>query len=134
MEKKYIVVVLIIALVAGLASAIYLYQIMNPPLEYYPPIEQLTFTSFAWGTNNAYFNMTVKNTLTVDSDPETAIATVQVNGEWVEPDTPALPYTLPRGQQVTIKITRTFISGTHYNFTIRTAWGDKFGPYTQTAP
>jgi hypothetical protein len=95
---------------------------------------ELTFTSYAWGTNNAYFNMTVKNTLTTQSVPETSIAAVRVNDELVRPDIPVLPYALPRGQQVTIKVTGTFISGTHYNFAILTSEGDKFGLYTQTAP
>jgi len=136
MEKKYIAVVSIIALIVGLASAIYLYQIMNPPLIFdHMKTEELTFTSYAWGTNNSYFNMTVKNTSPTNSDQETAIALVRINnGEWVTPDTPVLPYTLPRGQEVTIKVISTFSSGTQYNFTVLTAQGNKFGPYTKTAP
>jgi hypothetical protein len=136
MEKKYIAIISIIVSITGLASAIYLYQIMNPPLTFYPmKTEELTFTSYAWGTNNAYFNMTVKNTSPTNSSQETAIALVRINnGEWITPDTPVLPYALPRGQQVTIKVTSTFSSGMQYNFTVLTAQGNKFGPYTKTAP
>jgi hypothetical protein len=91
------------------------------------------FTYFAWGHNNAYCNMAVLNA-SPDSVPDLSIAQVQVDGKAVTPNTPALPHTLPKGQQLTIKVTSMFMSGRQYQFSVITSWGNRFTYALQTAP
>jgi len=96
--------------------------------------EQITFTSFTWGSSNAYALMTVKNTGTTDL----SISAVKIDTATPATLSPSLgtPYLLTKGSAVTFNMTRTggFSSGISYEFTVTTAKGNTFGPYTKTAP
>jgi len=100
--------------------------------------EQITYTNFVWGTNNANCAVTIKNTGSTDL----SIASVKIDGTAVTPTsftpTGSLPYLLQKGNSVTINMTRVggaaFASGVSYEFMVTTAKGNSFGPYTKTAP
>jgi len=95
--------------------------------------EQVTFTNFSWGANNAYAVITVKNTGTSDL----SISAVKIDGAAPATITPSLasPYLLAKGTSMTFNMTRTggFTSGVSYEFTVTTSKGNSFGPYTRTA-
>ena len=139
MEKKYKTLIYIIACLSGLAMGIAIVSLtyfhawwFNPPVfePGWTTMEQLQFTSYAWVTNNTYCNITVKNIGPLNS----SIAQIQVNGKSVTPNTPALPYALAKGQQVIIKVTSAFNSGTQYTFWGVTTKGNQFGPLSLTPP
>jgi cell division protein FtsB len=101
--------------------------------------EQITYTSYAWGANDAYLNLTVKNTgsvdlsitqVQIDFSPQTSGVMFYYSGG----STASIPYALTKGNSVTIKIVYTFTSGAPYNVIVITAKGNQFGPYTLTAP
>ena len=96
--------------------------------------EQLQFTNYAWGTNNANYAMTVKNS----GSSDLSIQEVRVDGNLVPPtnvtaDNPDFPL-LTKGSLVTLNITMAYSHGIQYEFTIVTAKGNIFGPYIRTAP
>jgi flagellin-like protein len=95
--------------------------------------EQITFTNFVWGTNNANAVITVKNTGTSDL----SISALKIDGAAPASINPALgsPYLLAKGNSVAFNATRTsgFVSGVSYEFTVTTSKGNSFGPYTRTA-
>jgi hypothetical protein len=141
MEKKYKAIIYIIACLSGLtlgtaiASSAFFNSLISswfgPSIQpFHFTTEQLTITSYAWGTSNAYINMTVKNTSSLNS----SIVQIQVNSQSVTPKAPALPYALAQGQQVIIKVISTFDSGTQYSFAIVTAKGNQFEGSPVTAP
>jgi flagellin-like protein len=96
--------------------------------------EQITFTVFVWGANNANAQITVKNTGTSDL----SIQAVRIDGAAPASVDPSLtpPYVLSKGNSVTFTLTRAggFISGTSYEFEVLTSKGNIFGPYARTAP
>jgi len=97
--------------------------------------EQLQFTNYAWGTSNATYAMTVKNS----GSSDLSIQEVRVDGNIITAVTadPATPYPLlTKGSLVTLNITMTggFSHGIQYEFTVVTAKGNIFGPYIRTAP
>jgi flagellin-like protein len=93
--------------------------------------EQVTYTSYLWGKNDANITLTVKNTgpstLTLANvEQDGATANYKVNG--------TSTLLMPKGSFGKIVITYTFVSGIEYNFMVVTAKGHQFGPYTLTAP
>ncbi|MBE0512941.1 hypothetical protein IBX38_07815 [Candidatus Bathyarchaeota archaeon] len=91
--------------------------------------EELTFTSYTWGTNNTYIEITVKNT----GSGALTISQVQVGGVAAD-DVTITPSALEPGDPATIRITQSFTSGVKYEFAVITAKGNTFGPYIKTAP
>jgi flagellin-like protein len=98
--------------------------------------EQITFTNYQWGTNDAYFLFTVKNTGSTDL----TIQEARIDG--VAPSdhnctTAGVPgVALTKGLSTTINVTRSsaFTSGVQYEFTVITSKGNTFGPYVKSAP
>ena len=94
--------------------------------------EQLQFTNYAWGTSNANYAMTVKNS----GSSDLSIQEVRVDGNLITTvtvDNPDYPL-LTKGSLVTLNITMTYVHGVQYEFTVVTAKGNIFGPYIRTAP
>jgi len=97
--------------------------------------EQLQFTGYEWGANNANITITVKNT----GSGKVTISDVKIgetsvtNSSWTGP-------TLNPGQNATILINASdfpdgsISSGTLYEFYIITASGNTFGPFSKRAP
>jgi flagellin-like protein len=96
--------------------------------------EQLTFSDYNWGTDNANFVLEVKNTGTADL----SIAEIRVDGEAAQSVSPTLstPHTIVKGNSTAFTVTpaTAFESGITYEFTVFTAKGNQFGPYIKTAP
>jgi len=91
--------------------------------------EELTFTSYTWGTDNANITLVVQNT----GSGALTISAVQVGG--VEASSYTItPAALEPGDSSTIVITQAFTSGVKYEFAVVTAKGNAFGPYIKTAP
>jgi flagellin-like protein len=96
--------------------------------------EQMAFTNYVWGANITSIAITVKNT----GSSDLAIQDVRLDGNSVPNSlTNLVPYSLPKGANVTITVTPTdplFDHGVQYEFTVITAKGNTFGPYIKTAP
>ena len=94
--------------------------------------EQITFTNYQWGANDAYFLLTIKNT----GSSDLTIQEVRIDGATPASNNVSLPHTLTKGSTITFNLTRTdgFTSGVSYEFTVITAKGNTFGPYVKTAP
>ncbi|MCW3985303.1 MAG: hypothetical protein NWE91_02700 [Candidatus Bathyarchaeota archaeon] len=94
--------------------------------------EELSFTSYTWGTNNAYCLIQIKNT----GSSDLSISEVRVNDVACADDGITTPHTLEPGSTVTLTVTRTggYTSGVKYEFKVVTAKGNTFGPYIRTAP
>jgi flagellin-like protein len=98
--------------------------------------EGITFTSYTWatpsGTSIPWVVISVKNTGASDLSisqvlvDNAAVATTNI--------TSYLPYSLSKGSEVAINITKTFTRGVPYGFSVMTSKGHEFGPYQQTAP
>lgn len=99
--------------------------------------EEITFTGHTWATDRSTIDITVKNTgtsaLTI-SEVRVSDATNSSAG-WT--GTTALG----AGESTTLTITGSayldttgFVSGTKYAFQVITTKGNRFGPYTTTAP
>ena len=93
--------------------------------------EQITYTSYIWGTGDKNITLTVENTgpatLTINNvEQDGATANYKING--------TSTLLMPKGSFGKIVITYTFVSGIEYNFMVVTAKGHQFGPYTLTAP
>jgi flagellin-like protein len=108
--------------------------------------EQLTFTSYTWGTPSpaTIFNFTVKNTgatsltltdVRIDGDAA-ASACYKSTDLWIN-FTSGTTVPIAKGDSVQFGVTRTggnFTSGIQYEFTVITAKGNIFGPYIKSAP
>jgi len=94
--------------------------------------EELAFTNYGWGANNAYILISVKNTGSAD----VTISEVRINDVACADDGITTPYSLTAGSSVTLNVTRTggYTSGVKYEFKVVTAKGNSFGPYIKTAP
>jgi flagellin-like protein len=96
--------------------------------------EQVIFTSSAWGspsgTTIPSFLFKVKNTGSADL----SFAEIRVDDVAVTTHNVTLPYSLTKGTDVAINITKTFTRGAAYRFSVTTSKGNTFGPYTATAP
>jgi flagellin-like protein len=91
--------------------------------------EEVTYTSYSWGANNANITLVVQNT----GSGALTLSAVQVGG--VAVDSPSItPAALEPGDSSTIVVTQAFTSGIKYEFTVITAKGNAFGPYIKTAP
>ena len=91
--------------------------------------EEVTYTSYSWGANNANVTLVVQNT----GSGALTLATVQVGGVAASSAT-ITPAALEPGDSSTIVVTQAFTSGIKYEFTVITAKGNAFGPYIKTAP
>jgi len=95
--------------------------------------EGVTFTGYAWaspsGTTIPSIVVKVKNTGASDL----SISEVRVDTE-VASTNLTLPYSLTKGSEVAITITKTFTRGIQYGFIVWTSRGHEFGPFTLTAP
>ena len=91
--------------------------------------EEVTYTSYSWGANNANVTLVVQNT----GSGALTLATVQVGGV-ADSSATITPAALEPGDSSTIVVTRAFTSGIKYEFTVITAKGNAFGPYIKTAP
>jgi len=109
--------------------------------------EQITYTNYVWdnvGTPNQWFIFTVKNTGSSDLSVQdvridsVAAATITYSATGSAPWTTfSPPQLLTKGSSVSFNVTRTggvFTSGVNYEFTVLTAKGNTFGPYTKQAP
>jgi len=108
--------------------------------------EQLTFTNYQWDTTPpvGWFIFTVKNTgpidLTIQEVRIDSIAPASTgysttgSAPWTTLTSSG--YLLTKGSSVSFNVTRTgnYASGVPYEFTVHTAKGNTFGPYTKTAP
>jgi flagellin-like protein len=94
--------------------------------------EEMSFTNYEWGANNANCQIEVKNT----GSSDLSIAEVRVNDVIAADDGITTPHTLAPGATVSLTITRTgnYTSGVKYEFKVITAKGNTFGPYIRTAP
>jgi len=95
--------------------------------------EQLSFTNYTWGTNDANINITVRNS----GSSDLSIQEVRIDGNTptgVVTPSLATPYPLIKGNSVTLNITSTYSPGVQYEFTVITTKGNIFGPYIKTAP
>jgi len=89
--------------------------------------EQMTFTNSVMTNTTATF--TVRN----PGSSDLSIQEVRVDGN-VYSTNMTTPYPLPKGALVTILVTKTWIPGVQYEFTVITAKGNTFGPLVKTAP
>ena len=89
--------------------------------------EQLSFTNSAIGTADA--NLTVRNI----GSSDLSIQEVRVDGN-VYSTNMTTPYPLAKGALVTILVTKTWIPGVQYEFTVITTKGNTFGPLIKIAP
>jgi flagellin-like protein len=109
--------------------------------------EQLTFTSYTWGTSPANNNFTfaTKNTgsqsltisdVRVDGAAAASIYYKKNTGAWTLYTSGTDTVTADKGDTVQFGVTRTgnFTSGIQYEFTVITAKGNIFGPYIKSAP
>jgi flagellin-like protein len=99
--------------------------------------EQLTYTSYLWGSGDKNVTLTVENTgpatlsiANVEVDGSAATS-VKINGATF---TSSSPVQVVKGSSATIVISQTFTSGVEYSFMVVTAKGNQFGPYPLTAP
>jgi len=98
--------------------------------------EELSFTGYTWDSTSPYtwIQITVKNTGSSDM----SISEVRINDQTAGGAGQTLPYSLAAGSSVTFNVTRSgsaaYTSGVKYEFTVITAKGNTFGPYTKTAP
>jgi len=98
--------------------------------------EQITYTNYQWDNTGTieWFYFTVKNT----GSSDLSISSVRIDSVAAASVNPSLstPYLLTKGSSVSFNVTRTgnFASGVSYEFTVLTAKGNTFGPYTKTAP
>ena len=133
MEKKYIAIVSIIALSAGLASAVYLYQILNPPFYgSFLKTEELQIISVTFPTSNS----------AVISITDTGASTLTIQYVTINDVVKTLAYggsigtdgSLAKDQGGTLPISSwTWTAGNKYTFAIITTSGNKF-TYTAVAP
>jgi flagellin-like protein len=105
--------------------------------------EQLTYTNYVWDSQGRWFVFTVKNAGSSDlSIQDVRIDSVSASSPrysttgsapWT---TFTAPLSLTKGSSVSFNLTRTgnFASGVNYEFTVLTAKGNTFGPYTKQAP
>jgi len=99
--------------------------------------EELQFVSRAWGTNNAYIDLTVKNTGT----SPLSMSKVEVNNvniltfdfDTTTAGNQTTATSLDGGASKTVRIWSTYTSGNKYDWTIITATNNKY-TYTTTAP
>jgi flagellin-like protein len=107
--------------------------------------EQLTFTSYAWGTSSANFDFIVKNTgattvtlqdVRIDGNAASSVAYKNSTSQWVTFTVGTTTLTMIKGDTVEFNVTRTngFTSGIQYEFAVITAKGNTFGPFIKTAP
>jgi flagellin-like protein len=98
--------------------------------------EELKILSHTWGSNNAYIDLTVKNT----GSASLTMSSVRVNDAvvtTVDFDTGTAgnqtSQTVAAGASYTVRIWSSYTSGTKYEFAILTAAGNKY-TYVTTAP
>jgi len=106
--------------------------------------EQLSFTSYTWNLPSTYFNFTVKNTgagaLTIQDvridgvTPPTIWYLDNGTSTWAPFTVGTTTVLMDKGAVVSFGVTKTFLSGIQYGFTVITTKGNTFGPYVQTAP
>jgi len=100
--------------------------------------EGITFTGHQWAspgnTTIGWIVVKVKNTGASDlSIAEIRIDNIATSAHNFT-GAAALPYSLPKGSEVSVNITGSFIRGIQYGFSVLTSKGNIFGPYTLTAP
>jgi hypothetical protein len=131
-ERKYVAMVLVIALIVGLASAMYLYQIMNTSLDFtFMRTEELKITGIYFPsdslaviavTDTGANSFTISG-VTIDDSRQTAVygSSIGTDGS------------LAKGASGTIIIySWTWTSGYKYTFAVLTTSGNKY-TYTTTA-
>jgi hypothetical protein len=143
-RNNYIVMVLILGLIVGLASGyllLYLAQLMSPQLVFAPvktdqfTIDSCTFMPFSSQPNYTYVNMSIQNT---GSMAWTITTPAQVNANTNVPvayTAGAKSFTCLSGKTIYITLTPTsgFTSGNLYHITIVLSDGTKI-TYVATAP
>jgi FlaG/FlaF family flagellin (archaellin) len=135
MERKYIAIVFVICLIAGLASAIYLYQIMYPPVIFAPikteefEINNVTFPSSSSAVISVTYmgpnaSITISN-VTIDD-----IARTPTYGGSIGTDG-----TLAKGASGNITISNwTWTAGHEYTFALTAGRWKLMYPVTTPAP
>jgi flagellin-like protein len=108
--------------------------------------EQLIYTNRQWSpstANGGWFIFTVKNTGSSDLslsdvriDGYSPASPIRYNTTLTTWSTFSPPLALPKGSSARFNVTRNggFSSGVGYSFTVITAKGNTFGPYTSQAP
>jgi hypothetical protein len=107
--------------------------------------EQLTYTSYTWGTPSGNFNFTVKNTgssgltisdVRIDGAAAGSIYYKKNAGAWTPYTSGTTTVSADKGDSIQFGVTHTssFVSGVQYEFTVITMKGNTFGPYIKTAP
>ena len=94
--------------------------------------EEVSFTGYTWDSASPYtwIQISVKNT----GASALSISEVRIDDVAADEVGETLPYTLIKGASVTFNVTGSFTSGVKYEFTVITAKGNTYGPYTKTAP
>jgi len=98
--------------------------------------EGITFTGYTWASpsNTTILSIVIKVKNTGATD--LSIAEVKVDSDTMPQANVSitLPYSLTKGSEVSINITKAFTRGVQYNFYVTTSKGHEFGPYTLPAP
>jgi P pilus assembly chaperone PapD len=132
-RARLLILICLLILACAVAITVYGYWANEPVPGPFTSTEEITYTSYRWGTNDGSVTLTVENT----GPMNLTIASIQVDG--VTQATNVSPnigsgLSLAKAASQTFNITKAFTSGIQYNFTVVTAKGNKFGPYTLTAP
>jgi flagellin-like protein len=126
------IILIAVTVAVSLAVAIWMGSLTTGQMQ----TEGISFVNYAWATPGnttvPYIELKIRNTGSADL----SIAEVRVDNTVMPAGnlSISLPYSLPKGSEVTIKITHTFQRGVTYNFYVRTSKGNVFGPYTLPAP
>jgi flagellin-like protein len=133
------IILIAVTVAVSLAVAVWMGSLTTGQMQ----TEQLTFIDYQWDTSGTvdWFVFTVKNTgsgdlsiqaVRIDGVPAATIK-YRTDTTWYDFSAPLL---VTKGNSVSFNVTRTggFAHGVTYEFTVITAKGNTFGPYTKTAP
>jgi flagellin-like protein len=131
------IILIAVTVAVSLAVAVWMGSLTTGQMQ----TEGISFVNYAWaspsGQTIANITITIKNTGSADL----SVAEVKVDNTVITESNlrfngapQSLPYSLPKGSEVSITIIYTFQRGTTYNFYVRTSRGNVFGPYTLPAP
>jgi flagellin-like protein len=132
------IILIAVTVAVSLAVAVWMGSLTTGQMQ----TEGISFLNYAWASPSAStianITITIKNTGSVDL----SVAEVKVDNTVISASNlrfngnsqQSLPYSLPKGSEVSITIIYAFQRGTTYNFYVRTSRGNVFGPYTLPAP
>jgi hypothetical protein len=113
----------------GLAVGVVLSLSITPFQPGFRKTEELKIKSHTLGDNNAYIDLSVKNT----GISALSLASAQVNDAVATSNITSSGYTLQPGSSAVVRITQSFASGVKYEFAVISATANKY-TYIATAP